>query len=97
MTREAAERIAAGLETLAAAVREAVTEKPEVKRMKLSEVAKLKGVPASTLRELIGQRLVAAARIGKGKGVWLVSPDDVEAYLRSRTQRPVVRLVDVRA
>jgi len=75
------------LEKLAQALREEAQEQPKAQRQKLSIVAKDKGIPASTLRELVRLRAIPAARVGKGRGTYLIDPDAVERYLETRTSK----------
>lgn len=79
MTRDSAERIAAGLEAVAALLRESTTEQPQAQRVKLSHASKESGIPVSTLRELLQQKRITATRIGRR---WMVRMSDIEAYQR---------------
>lgn len=98
MTRESADKIAVALETLARVIRESVAEPQPSRRVKLSEAEKVTGIPASTLTKLIQQRQIAAARVGVGRGHYLVDVADVEKYLKRRTEPARVPLLrEVRA
>lgn len=89
MTHETAEKIAAGLEAVAALLRESMAVQPD-ERKPLAQVATEKGIPPATLRELCRTRKVTAVRQGKG---WLLRSSDVEAYLARRESRARVPLV----
>jgi hypothetical protein len=87
----AAEQLAAAVqrvieETVAKAI-EAKAAQPQAQRQrqKLSVVAADKGVPASTLRMLIGRKEITAVRFGNKRGVWLVDPEEVERYFQRQT------------
>lgn len=83
--------MATALEALAAALREEAKEPEKQAAMPLSVAAKESGYPVSTLRELCLSRLVEGTRRGKGRGRWYVTTAAIEAYERSRTQRPLLR------
>ncbi len=52
--------------------------------MTVDEVAQTLGLTAERVRQLIRQRKIKATKIGG----WLVQPDDLNAFIRSRTNIP---------
>jgi len=52
--------------------------------MTVDEVAQTLGLTAERGRQLIRQRKIKATKIGG----WLVQPDDLNAFIRSRTNIP---------
>lgn len=83
------------LSDLASALQRETTESEPMQTMSLGEAVKRYGIPRSTLTELIAQRQIEAARVGRGRGRYYVTPQAVEAYLARRTTRakphPLVR------
>lgn len=67
---------------------------PATQRMKLSEVARAKGIPSSTLSALIRSKKLTASRVGVGRGHYMLDPLEVEAYFRrneTKAQTPYIR------
>lgn len=84
------------LAEVAAAFQVEATAPEQPSRVKLSVAAKRSGIPTSTLSELIRRKEITAARVGVGRGHYLVDPSEIERYLKRRTEparAPVFREV----